>query len=261
MTNKHGEWIWFELWTSDPDAAQRFYGDVVGWQATPSGMADMDYRLFRAHDGEIAGLMPLPEQDADAVPGWLGYIGVDDVDASAASIEAAGGAIHMPPTSLPGVGRMSMVADDQGVLFYVMRGDSPEASTAFRQCQQFDDDASLGHAVWCELSAPDPASAIDFYARQFGWRQQGSMPMGEFGDYCFLQAGDIGFGAAMGVMPGGGKGWLFYFHVADIDAAAARVRDGGGQLVQEPVQIPGGAYSLVATDPQGARFGLVGPRR
>lgn len=256
MTNKHGEWVWFELLTSDPDAAQRFYGDVVGWTAKSSGMPEMDYRLLSAADGEVAGLMKQPG-DMGGGPTWLGYIGVDDVDASMKAIENAGGTTHMPATTMPGVGRMAMLTDPQGIAFYVMRGESDVASTAFKQpCED-----SIGHAVWCELSTPDPDKALDFYRGAFGWGQEGGMPMGDLGDYRFLQTGDTGFGALMGVMPKGAPGWQFYFHVPDIDAAADRIRAGGGAIVDEPMEIPGGDYALVARDPQGAGFGLVGPRK
>ena len=255
MTNAHGEWIWFELLSTDPDAAQAFYGDVVGWTAKSSGAPDMDYRLLSAPDGEVAGLMQQPEGTGEKSV-WLGYVGVDDVDASVAAIEAAGGTTHMPATTMPGVGRMAMLTDPQGTAFYVMRGESDETSQAFKQPGE----GSLGHTVWCELSAPDPDAALAFYRTAFGWGQEGAMPMGELGDYRFLQAGEIGFGALMGVVPGGAPGWQFYFHVPDIDAAAERVSAGGGTIVQEPIEIPGGDYSLVARDPQGAGFGLVGPR-
>jgi predicted enzyme related to lactoylglutathione lyase len=255
MTNKHGEWVWFELLTTDPDAAQSFYGDVVGWNAKSSGMPGMDYRLLSAGDGEVAGLMKMPDGMGNG-PTWLGYIGVDDVDDSVARIERAGGTTHMAATTMPGVGRMAMVADPQGVSFYVMRGEGDAPSTAFSEPGE----RSIGHVVWCELSAPDPDKALAFYREQFGWGQEGGMPMGELGEYRFLQAGDVGFGALMGVVPGGAPGWQFYFHVPDIDAAAERIGSGGGTVVQEAMEIPGGDYALVARDPQGAGFGLVGPR-
>lgn len=256
MTNKHGEWVWFELLTTDPDAAQAFYGDVIGWTAKSSGMPGMDYRLLSAGDGEVAGLMKMPDGMGNG-PTWLGYIGVDDVDDCVARIEAAGGATHMPATTMPGVGRMAMVADPQSAPFYVMRGEGGAPSTAFKQSGE----GSVGHAVWCELSAPDPDKALDFYHGAFDWGQEGGMPMGELGEYRFLQAGGVGFGALMGVVPGGAPGWQFYFHVPDIDAGTDAIRSGGGEIVQEPVEIPGGDYALVARDPQGAGFGLVGPRK
>lgn len=89
MANQHGDFIWYELITPDPDGARAFYEVVVGWtiEAQPSG--EMDYRMISADDGPVAGLMQLsPEMAAGgARPAWLGYAGVDDVDAMAASVE------------------------------------------------------------------------------------------------------------------------------------------------------------------------------
>ena len=54
--------------------------------------------------------------------------------------------------------------------------------------------------------------------------------------------------------------WGFYFAGPAIDAAIARVRAGGGQVVHGPMEVPGGAWIVHATDPQGAVFALVGGR-
>ena len=54
--------------------------------------------------------------------------------------------------------------------------------------------------------------------------------------------------------------WLFYFVVPDIDAAAEKVKAGGGAVLNGPMEVPGGAWIIQATDPQGAMFALVGMR-
>jgi predicted enzyme related to lactoylglutathione lyase len=46
MTNQHGDFIWYELLTSDAGAAGDFYGKVIGWTSTASGQPGMDYRFF-----------------------------------------------------------------------------------------------------------------------------------------------------------------------------------------------------------------------
>jgi hypothetical protein len=189
-------------------------------------------------------------------PVWLTYFGVDDVDTTVAEITAAGGAVHMPAMDVPGVGRMALATDPHGAAFYVMRGADEEASHAFQQ----GDAATPGHAVWNELTAPDQDAAMAFYARLFGWRHEGAMPMGPLGDYKFVYGASACIGATMNTPPDGRPGWMPYFLIADIDAGIERLRSAGGTLIQGPDQIPGGSYSVMAEDAEGVRFGLVGDR-
>lgn len=256
MANPHGTPIWYEYLARDADEAQAFYVEVNGWSVEASGMPGLDYRLLTASDGHrVGGLMPMPP-GAPIPPGWVGYFGVDDVDASVALVEATGGRVHMPATTMEGIGRMAMVADPQGAVFYVMRGASDAESTSFRQSHN----ASSGHVVWNELVAADQDAAMAFYGKLFGWRHEGGMPIGPLGDYKFVHAGPACLGASMNTPPGDMSGWRFYVLVPDIDAATDRVTRAGGSVLQGPDPIPGGGYSLLAEDPSGARFGLVGPR-
>lgn len=55
--------------------------------------------------------------------------------------------------------------------------------------------------------------------------------------------------------------WLYYFNTGDIDSAAKRVRSGNGQILNDAIEVPGGAWVMQCTDPQGAIFGLIGERR
>lgn len=274
MANHHGDFIWYELLTADADAAGDFYGKVVGWTSSSANQPGMDYRFFSSGDGSdmadgVGGYMAITEDMAagGARPAWVGYIAVDDVDASVAAITAAGGSIHMPAMDLDGVGRMAMVADPQGAPFYVMKGFSDEESLSFSY-----DRPRPGHCAWNELASSDPASAMAFYTRLFGWVKDGEMDMGPMGQYEFLRhAGRAPEGAPMGagmvgaiypLMPEDEQShWLFYFRVADIDAALSTIESSGGKLHQPPTEIPSGDFSLIAVDPQGAYFGLVGARK
>ena len=252
MTNPHGSFIWYELLTSDADAAQAFYGKVVGWTAAPFAEGANDYRVLSAPDGQgIGGLMTMP-CEAGMGPAWLGYIGVDDVDATVAGIEAAGGRVDMPAKDMEGVGRIAMVADPQGVSFYVMKGASPEPSHAFATDVH-------GHCCWNELSTTDQGAALAFYSGLFGWTDGGGMPMGEAGTYQFINQGDQMIGAMMPRTDGAPPLWTFYFEVPDIEVAAASVAAEGGTVHYGPAEVPGGDRIIVASDPQGAMFGLVGP--
>ncbi|MEZ0171921.1 VOC family protein [Microvirga sp. TS319] len=257
MANQHGDFVWYELLTTDADAAARFYGAVVGWRNRRAEGSEFDYRLFDMNGADVAGFMTCPPSAGDAPmrPRWLGYIGVRDVDAAVLDIVRAGGVEHMPPTDIPGVGRFAMLADPQGVLFYVMRGAMEGTSTSFAQTKP-------GHCHWNELAASDQSAALAFYTGLFGWEKGDAMPMGAMGDYRFIEHGGQTIGAVMNRMEGGPPpAWTFYFGVEDIDAAAQAVSGNGGTIHYGPAEVPGGIHIIVASDPQGAMFGLVGPRR
>jgi predicted enzyme related to lactoylglutathione lyase len=256
MPNPEGTPIWYELQTADPDASKKFYDHVIGWtvEAQPSG--EMDYRMIQTSGGDmVGGVMRLTDDMAanGAKPTWLFYIGVDDVDTSVEKVKANGGSVHLPPWDIPGVGRIAMVSDPQGVPFYVMRGASDQSSTAF-------DRMGMGKCNWNELATPDQAGANKFYADSFGWTYPDKMPMGEMGDYIFVQAGDQTIGATMQHQPNSPPpAWRFYFRTPDIEATAKKVGEAGGSVMMGPMDVPGGDRIIVGTDPHGVVFGAVGP--
>jgi predicted enzyme related to lactoylglutathione lyase len=253
--NPHGSFIWYELLTGDPDSAAAFYGDVVGWTAASAGQPGVDYRIFSAGSTQVAGHMKLPDgaSEMGMRPGWLGYIGVDDVDLAVAEIVGEGGKVHMPAMDMEGVERMALVADPQGVPFYVMRGASEEASTSF-------DPMTAGHCNWNELSTPDQDGALAFYTGRFGWEKGDVMPMGEMGGYQFINHDGGMIGAIMTNPPERPAAWNFAFGVPDIDEAAAKITAGGGTVNYGPVEVPGGQWAVMANDLDGAAFMVVGPR-
>jgi predicted enzyme related to lactoylglutathione lyase len=100
-----------------------------------------------------------------------------------------------------------------------------------------------------------------FFTRHFGFEFNDTMPMGPLGDYCFIDHGGVRLGAIMPNRPHEpGAGWLHYFGVRSVTAAAAAIEPGGGQVLHGPHPVPGGEWIVVASDPQGARFGIVGPK-
>lgn len=257
MTNPVGFPIWYELMTRDPDAAKAFYEPLFGW--TVSGRSDqpgMDYRMIDTGGGNlVGGVLALSQEQVDggAHPGWFAYLGVDDVDAVAAMVGERGGGIQMAPFDIPGAGRAALVTDPQGNPFYIMRGASDATSTAYQRM-------GMGKCNWNELVTADQAAGNAFYADVFGWSYPDKMTMpGDLGDYTFVQAGDDTIGATMQSNPHHPPGWTFYFRAPDIDAAAAHVAAVGGKVLQGPMEVPGGDMVLVATDPEGSRFGVAAP--
>ena len=115
-----GNFVWHELRTTDMKAAEAFYTHVVGWQAKGSGdPGGVPYTLLSAGGLDTAGLMGLaPEMvEGGMKPGWVGFIGVDDVDAYAKRVEQGGGKLHCAPMDIPNVGRFASAEDPQGAVF------------------------------------------------------------------------------------------------------------------------------------------------
>jgi predicted enzyme related to lactoylglutathione lyase len=50
--------------------------------------------------------------------------------------------------------------------------------------------------------------------------------------------------------------WLYYINVDDIEAALDRVKEHGGQVLNGPMEVPGGSRIAQCLDPQGAAFAL-----
>ena len=80
--------IWYELITSDIDAAARFYGEGVQWTANSSGQPGQDYRQWSIGGETVGGLMAAPPEAKDMPPVWMGYVNVDNVDESIAKVRS-----------------------------------------------------------------------------------------------------------------------------------------------------------------------------
>lgn len=253
--------IWYELMTTDPDSAIAFYEAVVGWKAEDMAVPEMgDYRytILNASERGVAGLAALPEDCRDLTgPGWFGYVEVPDANAAAAAIAAAGGKVLMPPNDIPTVGRFAMVADPTGAAFYLLaplpREDVPPPLPRM----------SRGNCGWHELHAGDGEAAFLFYSEQFGWRETSAMDMGPMGTYRLWSVdGGEAVGGMMTRMPKMERPlWLFYFVVESVEAAAARIAQAGGTVINGPMEVPDGSWVVQGIDPQGAMFALVSEQR
>lgn len=248
------KFVWYEVMTSDQKAGTEFYTRVVGWNAQDMPMPGMTYTLLKVGDAQVAGLMKMPGEAGAAPPFWLGYISCDDVDAAAQKVVSLGGAIYRAPDDIPNVGRFAVVADPQGAAFALFKAARADDSAPAADAP--------GYPGWRELYAVDGATAFDFYGAMFGWTKGHGMDMGAMGVYQIFEYDGAQRGGMMtkpAEMPR--PAWLYYFNVDAIDAAAQRVRDAGGNVMNGPMEVPGGQWIVQCADPQGAMFALVAPKR
>jgi predicted enzyme related to lactoylglutathione lyase len=255
MVDSHGHFLWYELMTTDIEAAKAFYAKVVGWGTRDASMRGTAYILFTVGEASVSGLMFLPEdaRRMGAKPRWIGYVGVNDVDATADRIKQLGGAVYVPPTDVPNVSRFSVFADPQMATLALLKWLTPGPEGPAEL-------GNPGRVGWHELLAADWKKAFAFYGELFDW-QRANADIGPTGTYQLFSAAGQTIGGMFTKPPMVPiPFWLYYFNVDDIEAAAERVKAGGGQILEGPLEVPGGRRVARCADPQGAMFALTGQR-
>jgi uncharacterized protein len=246
-----GRPLWYELMTSDMKAAESFYRTVVGWKTAPFQGASQPYTMFnRGGDVPVGGVMTKPDE-VKAPPFWAMYIAVPKLEEAATHIKRLGGKAHTEVIEVPNVGRMQMMMDPQGAAFYIFEpapGEQrPEAAP------------EIGDASWHELMTTDAEAAMKFYQDVFGWQPSEAMDMGPMGKYQMFNRPHGMIGGMMNKPPEMANvppNWQIYFRVPDVHVAAERIKANGGQILNGPMEVPGGDWVVNAMDPQGAAFGL-----
>jgi len=252
MSN-HGKFGWYELMTTDTDAAGEFYSKVVGcWTTQNVGMPEMPYSVFNVNGFGVAGLMSLPPE-AGPMPAWIGYIHVDSVDDYAQKVVEEGGSIHKPPTDVPGMLRFCVVTDPQGAPFVLFTSNPAMPTPPGRPAP-----GSPGTFGWHELMAGDGETALQFYSKLFGFTKGVTHDMGPMGKYQIFNSDGAETGGIMTKPPEmPSPFWNYYIQVDGINAAAERIKASGGTIMHGPMTVPGGNWVVLATDPQGAHFCLL----
>jgi len=247
-----GRPVWYELMTTDMKAAEAFYKKVVGWQSAPFEGAGQPYTQFNRGSAEtsVAGVMTKPAE-VKAPPFWAMYVAVPQLEEAVSKIKRLGGKTHTEVMEIPKVGRLQMLMDPQGAAFYIIEPASQE--------ERPEGPPQVGEASWRELMTTDLPAAIKFYQEAFGWKPTDSMDMGEMGPYQIFNRPSGRIGGMMKKPPQMANvppNWQIYFRVPDVQAAAERVKANGGQILNGPMEVPGGDWVANAMDPQGAAFGL-----
>jgi predicted enzyme related to lactoylglutathione lyase len=153
----------------------------------------------------------------------------------------------MGPKEVPNVGAWAIIADPQGATIGIYEPAYPRLASAIRD----------GEFAWHELTTSDFAAAGEFYHKMFRWDQISDYDMGDHGIYrMFGQRGDT-YGGMFNRSPNmPAPNWLSYVRVGDVKAAANKVQELGGRVLNGPMEVPGGDWIAQCLDPQGAAFAL-----
>ncbi|MCK4773621.1 MAG: VOC family protein [Candidatus Krumholzibacteria bacterium] len=244
---------WPELATSDPQAAKKFYGGLMGWsfKDNPAG-PDMVYTMVLKGDKYVGALYAITEEmkTQGVPPNWLSYVSVTNADETAKKAEELGGKIIKECCDVMDEGRMALLQDPAGAVFAIWQ---PKSALGAQLVNEH------GALTWNELMTGDVDRAGKFYTDLFGWGSD-TADMGGF-NYTSFTNGERPAGGMMQIDPKTmgdvPPHWLVYFAVDDCDGAAETIKKLGGTVVAPPRNIPEVGRFCVAVDPQGAAFAVI----
>ena len=114
LVNAPGALCWNELVTPDPEAAQDFYTELLGWEIEVSEAGRPHIKVGDRYNGSI-------REDASEPPHWAACFAVEDMAAATARIEELGGKVLVAPMDV-GVGSTAVATDPQGAVFAIFAG-------------------------------------------------------------------------------------------------------------------------------------------
>ena len=244
-----GKFIWADLFTNDPEAAAKFYCDLLGWTADDIHRRDKTYIVLNSGDHPVAGIVARPASATPRAGLWIGYISVLDAAASLARVAPAGGTERAPLQPFPIRGKQAIVSDSEGAVVGLLQSTSGDP---------IDDEPDPGEWNWFQLYARKPAVSAEFYRRTLGYEVHADTRPGRSAHLTLSQSGSARAGiAALPESPDARPGWLGVLRVTNIEATVARATALGGKTVLAPRPAALGSRFAVIADPTGAEVGLV----
>ncbi|NJP53266.1 VOC family protein [Streptomyces sp. SBST2-5] len=113
-----------------------------------------------------------------------------------------------------------------------------------------------GAPCWADAMFNDVEGARRFYGDVLGWTFGESSS--EYGNYTLAYAGGRAAAAVIPPMPGqaGKSQWCLYLASPDAADTARKIRDNGGEILMEPMQVADFGWMCLARDPGGSVFGV-----
>lgn len=255
--------VWFDLSSSEPVAAAKFYGELFGWDCTEPDEQFGGYATATYKDKRIAGIGP--KMAPDTPDFWGMYFQTSDINASAKKVTEAGGSLLFEPMAIGELGTMTFVTD---------KGSNPETSPGLnphgavfgfwepKEHKGFELEYEVGAPCYFELQTTDHAAAVEFYNTVL---ERPVVTVSDTDEFRYSQLALPGAGPGegyAGIMDGSKylppevpSHWSIYIGVENADATAAKATELGGTVITEPEDTPYGRLATIG-DPWGAMIKL-----
>lgn len=111
-----GDWLWDEIWTSDPETIGNFYRDLLGYDEVVSGE---NYDVLLHKEKWRAGIRHV--SDDSQHPRWVPVVRVADPQATSQRVAKLGGVVWIAPEDAPSKGDTALIGDPTGALLLIQR--------------------------------------------------------------------------------------------------------------------------------------------
>jgi len=115
MDKTPGIFSWNELMTRDSDASSKFYTALFGWTSEDMDMGGFTYTMFKTGGRAVGGMIVLPPEAESMPVMWMGYVTVQNLEASVAKAGELGAKVLKEITAIE-MGRFAILADPQGAV-------------------------------------------------------------------------------------------------------------------------------------------------
>ena len=244
-----GKLLWVDLFTSDPDAATKFYTSLLGWTADPLEQKGKGYVIFSNGGRPVAGLAPRSVRGEGHPSRWIGYYAVADIEATLALVTKNGGTVRAPSRNFPDRGPQAIVSDKDDIpigLLQSSSGDSPDIAV------------TPGDWNWFELYVRSPKAASDYYHDVIGFDVSPETSADRKSDFVLSSFGEARGGVApLPDAKDAKPSWLGVIRVANLDESLAKVPTLGGEVLVAPHSVEFGSRFAIILDSTGGTVGLV----
>jgi predicted enzyme related to lactoylglutathione lyase len=242
-TNTHltGQFVWYDLITSDVAGAKKFYGGLFGWEFENAGKDAAEYTIIKAGGTPIGGI--IYSERAKEINGeqWLSYLSVPNVDRAVDITKKRGGKVLVEAFEFEARGRTAVVADPQGALVVMFKsyGGDPPMQTL---------EEKLNHVwIWTELFTNDTEGSSAYYEEIADYKAE-KYDSGVNVPYFVFRKGEKGYAGMLTIPWENVKpNWLPYVKVKDPEAIVKKVEPLGGMVILAPGKdIRNGSVAIVA---------------
>src|SRR5262245_13968744 len=246
-TELPGKFVWRDLITTNPDAATKFYGALLGWEFKDAGEEAKHYIVISQNGRPIGGILDSRGKKAEKVQSmWVSSLSVRDVSAAVNAVNGAGGKVLWGPKTLGARGTVVLVADPEKAPVALMR--APGGDPA-------DDEPVINGWLWTELWSHQPDSAVQFYSKLASYSSRPSENLDR--PYFVLDAEGQPRAGIMKLFAQDLRPlWIPYIRVADVAASVKQAEALGGHVIVSPsANLRNGTVALIQ-DPTGALIAL-----